>query len=101
MLPFLTEYESMRADFMERLTSNECIADLTCQLKKEATDRNAVQAMNWLVDLIPYAVPDFPESKYEHLKWSYENSNFDDGACNAQTCLPPAVLESMNLIDLN
>ena len=41
-----------------------------------------------LVRVIPYFVSDFPESKYDHLKWSYENTRTDDGTCSLRRCVP-------------
>ena len=41
-----------------------------------------------LVRIIPYFVTDFPESKYDHLKWSYENTRAEDGACSLRSCIP-------------
>jgi hypothetical protein len=38
---------SMEAEFIERAMSDACIADLTCQIKKEATEKNTVQVMDW------------------------------------------------------
>ena len=41
-----------------------------------------------LIEAIPYFISDFPESKYDHLKWSYENISPEDGTCSLRSCLP-------------
>ena len=42
--------------------------------------------------VLPYFVTDIPEPKYDHLKWSYENTRVagDGGeeACSLRSCLP-------------
>ena len=48
-----------------------------------------------LVRLIPYVVTDFPESKYDHLKWSYENTLLDDGTCSLRRCIPDEFAEAI------
>ena len=43
-----------------------------------------------LVRVLPYFVTDIPEPKYDHLKWSYENTPAGDGeeACSLRSCIP-------------
>ena len=41
-----------------------------------------------LIKTIPYFMSDFPESKYDHLKWSYENISPEDGNCSLRSCIP-------------
>ena len=40
-------FPDMEHEFVAAATSDECIADLVCHLKKEAADRGAVQTMDW------------------------------------------------------
>ena len=41
-----------------------------------------------LVRVIPYFVTDFPEPKYDHLKWAYENARTDVETCSLRSCIP-------------
>ena len=43
-----------------------------------------------LVRVLPYFVTDIPEPKYDHLRWSYENTPAGDGeeACSLRSCIP-------------
>ena len=43
----ITMFPDLEHEFVATATSDECIADLVCHLKKEAADRDAEQIMDW------------------------------------------------------
>ena len=40
-------FPDLEHEFVDSATSDECIADLVCHLKREAADYGAVQTMDW------------------------------------------------------
>ena len=40
-------FPDLEHEFVDSATSDECIADLVCHLKREAADHGAVQTMDW------------------------------------------------------